>query len=1323
MAQGYDPAKAAEVNRLIAQGQTPRDALAQAGITQEEFGNYNYDTKTSVLGPQNGPPSNEQSVSPASDPSQFPAYDDDGNLQPGFAINDENGEPYYRGYPSQDVTNQAVNPAFDPSQFPAYDDDGNLLPGFAINEENGGTYYRGLGPLTQQTSGFDPNFNEFGGLDEAIAAQQNATPINNPYYGLTPTQLQDLGGADPTDPYIRARLGIPQLPGSTLFATGGFGTIKTGVPLIDTALGIVGGIAGGIGSVFSNFASAIGGLFGPKPTASAAAATTGAGFAALAVPVVTPPKTDTPLPTTADPSQFPAYDDDGNLQPGFAINDENGEPYYRGFPSQDAQDTPVNPASDPSQFPAYDDDGNLQPGFAINEENGGTYYRGFERNTDQPLSVTADPSQFPAYDDDGNLQPGFAINDETGDTYYQGFERTTDRPLSPTADPSQFPAYDDDGNLQPGFAINDETGDTYYQGFERSYDVPFNPEEDPSEQSRYEAELAYNAQEPYEFGAANINDPYYGLSPDQLQALGGADPTDPYIRARLGIPQLPGETLLATPGFGTIKTGIPLIDNALSFLGGLFGSPTPPPTPAAPPVAPTTDPSQFPAYDDDGNLQPGFAINEETGEPYYQGFEKTTDQPVNPASDPSQFPAYDDDGNLQPGFAINEETGESYYRGFERNTDQPVNPASDPSQFPAYDDDGNLQPGFAINDETGETYYQGVGPATGTDSTTLNAEQADAFYNGTGTPTAAQQAETNAQTAADAAALYPGTDNTNLKNINEASTAIAQNEAGIANAQSIIDQNNAELADPDISDERRAELEANNAAQENYIRLAESNTAENELVIESNADAFAAGGGNPDSGTGAEPVAPKEDPELPQEQEPEPVEAEVPEEVNVEEDPELPQPEEDEFAAAEEAVDVDPEEEPFEARRLELEQEANREQLALEATDVEPGLFTGQSDEFGGVDEAVAIEQADIDTRNDPALSEEEIQAELDRAVESDAAEDVDTNEDNGLQVPPGAEDDEVENTEPFALNSDDDEGLPKEGGGDLANERDDAAAVDAASQNATVAKAKEQATLQARYKQPGITDWRVRLVLAEGSNYLYNADDADILKPLAGSNGVIFPYTPNITTSYTANYEQYNLIHSNYRGLFYKNSNVGDVQIRGTFTAQDTQEAQYLLSVIHFFRSVTKMFYGKDAQRGTPPPLVYLVGYGDWQFSGHPCVVGSFNYNLPNEVDYIRASSPNNYGTNLFNRRTPVAANPGGVNYSGAIRLANALLPQGALPQVPSPGPLPQSVANTNRASYVPTKMEIDITLIPVQTREQVSKQFSLKAFANGNLLKGGYW
>ena len=39
-------------------------------------------------------------------------------------------------------------------------------------------------------------------------------------------------------------------------------------------------------------------------------------------------------------------------------------------------------------------------------------------------------------------------------------------------------------------------------------------------------------------GEAAVVDPYYGLTAEQIAALGAADPTDPYIRARLGIPQI-----------------------------------------------------------------------------------------------------------------------------------------------------------------------------------------------------------------------------------------------------------------------------------------------------------------------------------------------------------------------------------------------------------------------------------------------------------------------------------------------------------------------------------------------------------------------------------------------------------------------------------------------------------------------------------------------------------------------------------------------------------------------------------------------------------------
>jgi hypothetical protein len=274
------------------------------------------------------------------------------------------------------------------------------------------------------------------------------------------------------------------------------------------------------------------------------------------------------------------------------------------------------------------------------------------------------------------------------------------------------------------------------------------------------------------------------------------------------------------------------------------------------------------------------------------------------------------------------------------------------------------------------------------------------------------------------------------------------------------------------------------------------------------------------------------------------------------------------------------------------------------------------------------------------------------------------------------------------------------------------------------------QATLQSVYKAVGSSDWRVRLQLAPGSNYLYNvpANPNDgtgpgILGPLAATNGVIFPYTPQINTSYKANYEQYDLVHSNYRGVYYKNSRVDDLSIRGVFTAQDTREADYLLAVIHFFRSVTKMFYGKDEQRGSPPPLVYLSGLGMNQFFGHPCVVSSFQYNLPDQVDYIRATSVNNYGTDLLSRRTPgKASGAAGLGATGN-RILNAGLERFFPAAKPAPDPVVGSVNNTQLANYVPTKMEIDITLIPVQTRSQVSKQFSLKGFANGDLIKGGFW
>ena len=284
---------------------------------------------------------------------------------------------------------------------------------------------------------------------------------------------------------------------------------------------------------------------------------------------------------------------------------------------------------------------------------------------------------------------------------------------------------------------------------------------------------------------------------------------------------------------------------------------------------------------------------------------------------------------------------------------------------------------------------------------------------------------------------------------------------------------------------------------------------------------------------------------------------------------------------------------------------------------------------------------------------------------------------------------------------------------------RDEATARGQSEVTTGVIQANNQETNKSLAQQPTNTDWRVTLRLAPNATYLYKAADAGLLQPLKVTNGVVFPYTPTISTAYKANYNPYDLTHSNYRGYFYQNSYTDAVNLTATFTAQSTADAAYVLAVIHFFRSVTKMFYGQDAQpqRGSPPPLVFLSGLGDYQFNNHPCLVSQFNYTLPADVDYISSGSPNNLGLNLQPLQNLYSTTLNAVSPT-VTRLATAFLPPGA--QNALPAPLQGLLSNP---TYVPSKIDLVISLLPVQSRQQVSKQFSLKGFANGNLLKGGFW
>ena len=250
--------------------------------------------------------------------------------------------------------------------------------------------------------------------------------------------------------------------------------------------------------------------------------------------------------------------------------------------------------------------------------------------------------------------------------------------------------------------------------------------------------------------------------------------------------------------------------------------------------------------------------------------------------------------------------------------------------------------------------------------------------------------------------------------------------------------------------------------------------------------------------------------------------------------------------------------------------------------------------------------------------------------------------------------------------------------------------------------------------------DWRVRLSLAPSANYLYRvAKPGDLLYPLNGTNGVLFPYVPQVQTSYKANYDAGELVHSNYKMHFYKNSAVDDISITAEFTAQDTAEANYMLAVIHFFKSATKMFYGQDQspRAGTPPPLLYLSGFGAYQFDNHPLLLSSFTYSLPNDVDYIRAGSTGVWnGTNISQLGTKA------VNSAASTPLDRLKAAFGSKIAKGGTAAAPAFTGNlsTGDSTYVPTKISIQLSLIPVVTRKDISDNFSVEKYATGALTRG---
>jgi len=198
--------------------------------------------------------------------------------------------------------------------------------------------------------------------------------------------------------------------------------------------------------------------------------------------------------------------------------------------------------------------------------------------------------------------------------------------------------------------------------------------------------------------------------------------------------------------------------------------------------------------------------------------------------------------------------------------------------------------------------------------------------------------------------------------------------------------------------------------------------------------------------------------------------------------------------------------------------------------------------------------------------------------------------------------------------------------------------------------------------------DWRVSLSIPPIVNDL----SSPLLNPLVDTGDrMIFPFTPSIIFSHSANYNSMQPAHSNYPFYNYQNSAVDAITISGDFFVETNADAKYWIAAVTFLRTLTKMFYGDNGpESGNPPPITKLNGYGEYVFKNVPCVLTGFNIDMPQDVDYFKTKINTDDPTN-----------------------------------------------ETGPGTWVPSQSLIAVTVQPIYSRTHV-EQFTLKDFVSGKLI-----
>lgn len=186
---------------------------------------------------------------------------------------------------------------------------------------------------------------------------------------------------------------------------------------------------------------------------------------------------------------------------------------------------------------------------------------------------------------------------------------------------------------------------------------------------------------------------------------------------------------------------------------------------------------------------------------------------------------------------------------------------------------------------------------------------------------------------------------------------------------------------------------------------------------------------------------------------------------------------------------------------------------------------------------------------------------------------------------------------------------------------------------------------------------------------------------------GIVFPYTPDITTQKTVEYMAGDMPHTNFQQQSFVKSRLPSIQITGQFIHQVRSEAIYTAGVLHFLKVVTKMHSGvNDPLAGTPPPVLNFSAYGALNYKNVPVVISSYSYTTPSDQDMVSVT---------YTREDLVS--PDGDTQNSNLSLEGQTI-------------------------QLPVMLTISLDLVPQYSYQKADNDFNLQDFATGALYNQGF-